>query len=203
MAASTATEWLQSAINAALTLDPEVNAKLAQMSGSVIRVKLKLIERELYLFPRDNGIDISSEYDGEPDTTISGTPLALLKMGLSKQVAPMLLKGDVSIEGNAALGREFKKLLASMDIDWEEIASRMVGDMPAHHVFKALRRLHGWSRKSVQSVIRDTSEYVQEESRDVVSAAELEAFYKQVDELRDAVARIEKDIQKINTSSAS
>ena len=115
----------------------------------------------------------------------------------------MLLKGDVSIEGNTQLGREFKKMLASLDIDWEELASRMLGDAPAHHLFKTLRSIHGWGRKSVESVMQDTSEYLQEESRDVVSAAELEKFYQQVDELRDAVARIEKEYQMPTPPSPS
>ena len=199
----TALDWLQATINATLALDPECQQGMAKMSGSVIRVHLKLIERDLYVFPRENGVDIRAEYDAEADTTISGTPLALLKMGLSKQVAPMLLKGDVSIEGNTALGREFKKLLASLDIDWEELASRMLGDAPAHHLFKTLNTIHQWSRASINSVVQDTTEYLQEESRDLVSPAELEQFNKQVDELRDAVARIEKDISDMTTPRAS
>lgn len=203
MITKTALDWLQSTINATLALDPEVQQTLASMSGRVIRIHMKLIERDLYMFPRDNGLDISAHYEGEADTTISGTPLALLKMGLSKQVAPMMLKGDVSIEGNTQLGREFKKMLASLDIDWEELASRMLGDAPAHHLFRTLRSIHGWGKKTVESVMLDTSEYVQEESRDVVSAAELESFYKQVDQLRDAVARIEKEFDQMHTPPAA
>jgi ubiquinone biosynthesis protein UbiJ len=203
MVTQAALDWLQATVNATLALDPEADQKLAQMSGRVIRIHIKLIERDLFLFPREHGMDIRAECDTEADATISGTPIALFKMGLSKEVTPMLLKGDVSIEGDSQLGRDFKKLLASLDIDWEELASRMLGDAPAHHLFRTLSKIHSWGKTSVQSVIEDSTEYVQEESRDVVPAAELENFYRQVDQLRDDVARLEKELAQMNTPSAN
>ena len=203
MISKAASDWLQTAINAGLALDPEIKQKLTPMAGRVIRIRLRLIERELFLFPNEDGIDIEPDYDGEADTTLSGTPLALLKMGLSKQTAPLLLKGEVSIEGDTHLGREFKKVLASLDIDWEELAAKMIGDAPAHQLFKTLNSMRRWGTQSARSVADDVSEYLQEESRDVVSGAELNHFYQQVDELRDAVARIEKTIAQLSPGSAS
>jgi len=203
MISKAASDWLQTAINAGLALDPEIKDKLRPMAGRVIRIRLKLVERDLYLFPNEDGIDIKADYDGEADATLSGTPLALLKMGLSKQTAPLLLKGEVSIEGDTHLGREFKKVLASLDIDWEELAAKMIGDAPAHQLFKTLSGIQSWSKKSARSVADDVSEYLQEESRDVVSGPELNHFYQQVDELRDAVARMEKTIAQLSPDHAA
>ncbi len=193
-------DWLQAAINAALALDPEIHQKIAAMNGRVICIHLKLIEQDLFLLPSAEGIDVSTQYQAEADTTISGTPLALLKMGLSKQIAPLLLKGEISIEGDTQLGRAFKKVLASLNIDWEELAARMVGDAPAHHIFNTLHIMHRWSRQSLRAVADDVSEYLQEESRDVVSGAELNQFNRQVDALRDAVARIEQRAEQLLAS---
>ena len=201
MWAQATSDWLQSVINAGLALDPESHARLAPMAGRVICIRMTLIERDLYLFPHEHGIDIKAQYDGEADTTISGTPLALLKMGLSRQTAPMMLKGEISIEGDTHLGREFKKVLASLDIDWEELAAKLVGDAPAHQLFKTLQSVHAWGKKSLASVTQDTSEYLQEESRDLVSAAELDYFYQQVDELRDDLAHIEQSLQQADAGS--
>lgn len=203
MAGSRAIDWLKRALNAALALDPEIKNRLAPMEGRVICIRIKLLERNLFVFPSEHGLELSDSFDGEADTTLTGTPLALLKMGLSKQVTPMLLKGDVSIEGDSQLGREFKKVLASIDIDWEEYVARAIGDAPAHQLFKTLHAIRHWGARSAGSVMQDASEYVQEESRDVISAAELEQFYRQVDELRDATARLEKDIQKLKPGTAA
>jgi ubiquinone biosynthesis protein UbiJ len=201
MQGTLAVDWLQAAINAGLALDPEMQDKLRPMTGRVICIRIKLIERELFLFPHEQGITVETQYDGTADTTLTGTPMALLKMGLSKQTAPMLLKGEISIEGDTHLGREFKKVLASLDIDWEELAAKWIGDAPAHQLFKTLSSIQGWGKKSARSVADDVSEYLQEESRDVVSGAELNYFYQQVDDLRDAVARIEKDISQLTSSN--
>lgn len=201
MLAKITSDWLQAAFNAGLALDPEIHARLKPMAGRVICIRLKLLERDLYLFPHEQGIDIRADYAGEVDTILAGTPLALLKMGLSKQTAPLLLKGEISIEGDTQLGREFKKVLASLNIDWEEVAAKLLGDVSAHQLFKTLHSIHAWGKKALHSIAENTSEYLQEESRDVVSGAELEYFYQQVDELRDAIAGIEKSIQELDLLS--
>jgi len=178
-------------VNRYLSLDPEAIEKIAEFEGRVIAVEITGINKTLYFFPHQAGMDVAEQYEGEADTTLKGSPLALMKMGVSKDVATLMLKGEVEIEGDVRLGRSFKKILSEMEIDWEEYIARIVGDAPAHHLFSVSKKIMNWGRQAGKDVAADVSEYLQEESRDVVSKPELEMFYEQVDELRNKFDRLQ------------
>lgn len=181
--------WLEAMINRYLSLDPEVTEKIAELEGRVIAVEITGINKTLYFLPHQAGMDVVEKYDNEADTTLKGSPLALLKMSMSKDVAPLMLKGEVEIEGDVRLGRGFKKILSEMDVDWEEYMARIIGDASAHHLASFAKRIINWGRQAGNDVASDVSEYLQEESRDVVSKPELEMFYEDVDALRNQLDR--------------
>lgn len=186
---------LNTIVNRYLSLDPEMAKKIAVFEGKVIAIELQGAEKIFYLFPQAStegeAIKLSDHFDGIPDTTLKGSPAALFKMGLASDVAPMMLKGEVEINGDVRLGREFKSLLAAIDIDWEESLATWVGDAPAHQLTQATKQLASWASKAKQAISANLSEYLQEESRDVVAGAELESFYEEVDRLRNDVDRLQ------------
>ena len=190
-AMETSISTLEAAINSYLSLDPEVAEKLSALEGKVIAIEISSINKKLYFFPHQEGMTISDYYEGEPDTTLKGSAIALIKMSLSKDVAPLMLKGEIEIEGNVRLGRSFKKILSEMDVDWEEYMARIIGDAPAHHLASLTKKIMNWGRQSSNDVVADVSEYLQEESRDVVSKPELEMFYENVDTLRNQLDRFQ------------
>jgi ubiquinone biosynthesis protein UbiJ len=72
----------------------------------------------------------------------------------------------------------------------EEGLSRWVGDIAAHQVGRVLRGIAGFGRRTEQTIAADISEYLQEESRDLVTRTELEEFLAAVDEVREAADRL-------------
>ena len=85
-----------------------------------------------------------------------------------------------------------------MDIDWEEHLSKMVGDVPANLAFGAINKISSWTKQAMSSFKDDVSEYLQEESRDVVTGAEIDSFNAKVDRLRDDVERLAAVIKTRN-----
>lgn len=189
--------WLDAIINRYLSMDPEMSDKVAAFEGKVIAIDIQGLNKVLYMFPVGSRIIIKQHYDGEADTVLKGTPTALFRMGLSKDVAPMMLKGEIEITGDVRLGREFKKMLGQMDIDWEEHLARLLGDAGAYQMMNVVRRMTDWGLSAANSVSADVAEYLQEESRDVVSGEELEMFYQQVDKLRNDVDRLQARLNVI------
>ncbi len=190
--------WLEAMINRYLSLDPEVTEKLSELEGRVIAVEITGVDKTLYFLPHQSGMDVIEEYEAGADTTLKGSPVALLKMSMSKDVAPLMLKGEVEIEGDVRLGRSFKKILSEMDVDWEEYMARIIGDAPAHHLANLTKKIINWGRQSASDVALDVSEYLQEESRDVVSRPELEKFYQDVDALRNQLDRFQARLNALN-----
>ena len=185
---------IESVINRYLALDPEVLDKLAQFSGKVIKLEITGINKVLYIFPTARGVQVNVEYEGEADTVLRGTPLSLFKMGLVSNTAELLLKGEVEITGDTRLGHQFKNIMSQMDIDWSEPLAALFGDGVAYQLQQTGKMLGQWGKDTVASVSTSLSEYLQEESRDVVSETELEIFNNEVDRLRNDVDRIQAQI---------
>ena len=197
----TSLSLLENAFNRYLALDPEAPEKLSSFEGRVICIDIRGPGKRIYLSINGNRVVFLDAYDNEPDATITGSPSALVKLGASRDAAPLFFSGEVEIRGNTRLGRQFKSLLADMDIDWEEQLSRLVGDIAAHRISDAFNTLRSWGRSAADNFTDDVGEYLQEESRDVVSAAEIAFFCQQVDECRDGTERIKARIDRLHAGN--
>lgn len=194
----TSLSLLENAFNHYLALDPEAPGKLNEFEGRVICIDIRGPGKRIYLSITGNRVIFLDAYDAEPDATIIGSPAALVKLGARRDTAPLFFSGEVEIRGNTRLGRRFKSLLADMDIDWEEHLSRLVGDIAAHRISNAFHALTSWGRRAAGNFADDVGEYLQEESRDVVSEAEMAFFCQQVDECRDGAERIKARIDRLS-----
>ncbi len=191
---------LEAAINRYLALDPEMLDKLAQFNGKVIKLEITGINKTLYMLPNDRGIQILNEYDGSVDTVLRGTPVSLFKMGLVANAANLLLKGEIEITGDTRLGHQFKNVFSQMDIDWSEPLANLLGDGLAYQIQQSGSKLAYWGKESIKSVSTSFSEYLQEESRDVVTGTELNIFNEAVDQCRNDVDRLQARINALVNS---
>ncbi len=189
---------LEAAFNNYLALDPEAPEKLTAFDGKIICIDIKGLNKSLYLLINGSKISMVNQHDAEPDATIIGSPAALFKLGVHRDSAPLFFAGEVEIRGDTRLGRQFKSLLADMEIDWEEHLSRLIGDIAAHRVAGLFNTLKEWSESVAGNFTDDVGEYLQEESRDVVSGAEMGMFYQQVDKLRDDTERLKARIDRLS-----
>lgn len=188
---------IEAAINQVLALDPDTLERLRALNGKVIAIELQGLDVTLYLIPTDAGLSVFGHFEGEPDTTLRGTPVGMLRMGLAENAGDSFFAGDVEISGDVELGTQFRDILDDLDIDWEEHLSHITGDVVAHKVGNLLRDAVDWGRKTLDTLGRDGAEYLQEESRDLPTRGEMEAFLAAVDTLRSDVDRLEARIKRL------
>ena len=187
---------LEITLNRYLSLDPETLSRLAGMTGKLIAVELRGVGITLYMAPHSGGIQLLREYDGSADAVISGTPLALARVGLGEERG-LLFAGEVEIRGDVTLGQRFESVLRELDIDWEEQLSHLVGDAAAHQVGNLVRDALQWGAKSVDTLGRDLTEYLQEESRQLPQQDEVNKFLAAVDMLRNDVERLDARVKRL------
>ena len=194
------TASIESALNRYLSLDPGALSRFSSLEGKVIAIEIKGIHKTLSLFPSADGFLVLTDYDGEADAIISGSPVSLAKMGLEKDPKDMIFSGEIEISGDTAVANEFNRLLSKIDIDWEEILAKNIGDIAAHKVGNLINGTNQWIKRSKKSVFLDTGEYIQEEIKLSPSNAELRKFINQVDEIREIADRLKVriDILKKN-----
>ncbi len=182
---------LETALNRYLSLDPDILPQLAELAGTVIAIEPEGLGMTLYLFPGAQGVQVMDCYDGEPTVRIRGAPLALIQQWRGQSA------GEIAVEGDAATGRRFQTLVARLDIDWEERLSNVVGDAAAHQLGQFWRGFRSWGQQTSATLLRDGSEYLQQELRVLPSRPAVESFLSAVDVLREDTDRLEARIVRL------
>ena len=195
--ANIAASTLQSAFNRCLAFDTLSRSRFAKLQGKVVAIELQGVGVTVFVMPEAEQVVLRAAHEGEVDVTLSGTPFAFARMGMADDSADSLFKGDVTLQGDSALGQRFGEIIKDLDIDWEEMASRVMGDVLAHKLGDAVRGGVTWSRDNVASSQQNLAEYLQEELRQLPVRDEVDDFLADVDTLRNDVDRAEARIKRL------
>lgn len=187
---------VESAINQYIALDPEGAARGTELHGRVILIEVTGFGTRIYVIPGSTGVQLFSDYVGEPDCVLRGTPLALARLGASRQ-EEQLFSGEVQVEGDTHLAQVFGDFLGGLEVDWEEQLSRLVGDAAAHQFGSRARAVGRWGQRTGNTLTQDVKEYLQEEARLLPGPYELQAFLDDVDRLRDDVERLAARVERL------
>ncbi|HXF67524.1 MAG TPA: sterol-binding protein [Burkholderiales bacterium] len=109
---------------------------------------------------------------------------------------------EVEAAGDAELAAVVNRLARELDWDLEEDLSRWFGDVAAHRMAETGRSLKRWGEATLEHLGRTLAEYWTEEAPLIAGAREVREFGHAVDELRDAVARLEARIARLSGERA-
>ncbi len=184
---------LEAALDQVLRLDPDIRSRLAALEGKVIAIEPEGLGLTLYLLPGVTGIRVVDQCAGEPTVRVRGTPLALAQQWRGRGTSG----GDVIIEGDAAVGRQFQTVLRHLDIDWEEQLSRLLGDAAAHQAGRFWRGFQSWGQRTGDTLRRDGGEYLQRELQVLPPRPAVEQFLSAVDALREDTDRLAARLERL------
>jgi ubiquinone biosynthesis accessory factor UbiJ len=184
---------LESVLNRNIAASSAARELCRRLSGKVLALHVEGLAASLYFKAQDDRMLLDSAHEGAPTATLSGTPLALLRL-VGPSPESVLRSGSVHIEGDAEAVQAFSQLLKAAKPDLEEELSRVVGDVAAHQIGVAARSALGFARRAADTLAQNVAEYLQEEGRDLPSRTEAEEFVAGVDALRDATDRLEARI---------
>ena len=195
-ASSTLAAALESALDLYLRQDPENAERAARLQGSVIALSVTGTGITLYFLPDASGVQVLGHYEGDVTTHLSGSPAGFARLALDRR-EDALFQGAVKIDGDAATGQQFQALLADTDLDWEELLSRVTGDVIAHQAGRVVAHLRRALREGGETLANDTGEYLQEEARLLPTAVEVRYFLDDVDRLRDDAERLQTRVERL------
>jgi ubiquinone biosynthesis protein UbiJ len=139
---------------------------------------------------------------GEVASAAPGAPRDL-EVRISPFLLPRLAAGEeaafreIEMQGDAELAQEISFLVRNLSWDVEEDLSRAVGDIAAHRIASTAREVRRWGREASLRMAQGAAEYWTEESPLIASRVKIESFARDVSELRDAVERLEKRIDRL------
>ena len=180
------------ALNHLLGAEPWARERLARFAGEAFELRLPLAPALRFAIAGDGSVGPA------PD----GAPVALV-LTLEAGALPALFRGEdhfmraVDVSGNARLANEVLFLVRNLRWDAEEDLSRLFGDAAAHRIAGAVRTLAGWQADAARRIAEAFMEYAIEERGLLVRRAELDGLARRVAQLRDALERIEKRLERL------
>jgi len=190
-------EQVENALNRYLALDPEFQKHLAPLKGKIITVELAVLNSLFQLTFLEKGLELSPGQNLAAEMKIRGTPLNLLSLALRGDKKRGFFASDVTIEGDAELGQQITQLFDQVDIDWEEHLAQALGDLPAHKLSRFTKGLFNWGKQAKNSLTQNMNEYIHEEKPWFPPQEALEDFFRNVDDLRLDVDRLEARVKHL------
>jgi ubiquinone biosynthesis protein UbiJ len=120
--------------------------------------------------------------------TLRASPLDLLRLVRADGVSDVK-RTHASLSGDLEVAERYSQLFKVAQPDLEEEVAKWVGDIPAHALGESVRDVRAWLKRAVGALRMNTAEYLQEESRAMPAPLEAEAFFSDVERLRDDVER--------------
>ncbi len=181
---------LERALNATLAMDPASVQLLAKLDGRVIAMNIESIDGSFYLLPHRERVTIEIDHDQNPDIVIKGGLLAYVRSATASVRGSANPDQLLEISGDAHSVAVLRDFLRSLQPDFEEQLSSLVGDMPARQAGNQIRSFAEWAEQVGQSIAVNTGEYLTEEKQLLVARPRIDRFLIAVDQLRNDTERL-------------
>ena len=182
-------------VNRILRASPLAMARLSHFAGKTAEFTSGPIRLRLTVAPCGE-VDIASR-DAAADVSMTAKPSLLPRLAAGDEAAFR----ETRFEGDAEFAQEIAYLARHLEWDVEEDLSKAVGDIVAHRFMAGARDLRAWSKDARQRLGENFKEYLTEERPALVPRRDAQEFLHDVDALRDDVARLEKRINRLASSS--
>jgi ubiquinone biosynthesis protein UbiJ len=177
------------AINRLLRASTWALEKLRPHAGRTVR--LECAPAELVFTITAAGEVAAAASSATPDATISVTPGVLLRLAARDESA----WNAAQVSGDVELAAAIDSVCRNLEWDYEEDLSRLFGDVAAHRMAQGLRELDRWGRATALNLAEAFAEYATHEQPTLALRRAVEAFNRDVDEVRDHAARLEKRLE--------
>ncbi len=191
---------LENALNIFLSLDNNISQYLSPLANKIIAINIQPFNETLYLCPTPNSIQLLDFSPKEADTRLTGSVFAFGLMGISASPMRSIFSGDVKIEGDMQTGKKFQELFEKLDLNLEPLIAQYTGNTVANSLGQFFQSSKSWSEQTAETFKLNIAEFLQEETRDLPSAPEIDIFYKEVDQLRCDFDRLNSRIERLHNS---
>lgn len=154
------------------------------------------IPLSLKIIANDGRIYVGTDPETGADVEISGTLIALNRVIFSESQAP-LRQGHVRTTGNVEIAEQFRMLFLLARPNLEEDLADLVGDEAAPRIAGAFRNIRHLAVDTLEDIAAQVSDYLKEDGQHLPSRTETEAFFSDVDELSNDLARTEARLSRV------
>jgi ubiquinone biosynthesis protein UbiJ len=194
------TQTIENVLNRGLPRSPRARQICRELRGHRVGVDVSGFAR-LIVESTGETLQLTSDAAAPAEAEIVGGPLSLMALAGDSPEA-VIQRGDVQIRGDAELAQRFRELALLLRPDIEEEVSKVIGDVPAHHLGRFARAAFGWTRHAAGTQMRNVAEFLAHERQHLVPRAEADQLLRGVDLLRENTDRLEARIELLTRKPA-
>lgn len=184
-------------LNGVLALDAASRARLQGLEGNTLAVHATQPALSVYVSVRGGRISLSAIHEGPETASLRGPASALLALLAQGARVDSLHAHNLELRGDTAFVQSLQSLLRDLDVDWEYQVSRVLGDIPTQALADGLRGAGAQLRRTGTRLREDLDDYLHEEAGLLPGAAALEAFYRDIAELKLRAERLEARLAQL------
>lgn len=184
-------------LNRTLQLDPGTQERLTRLSGKALSLEFINTGLVLYIIPDMEGVRLYTDYSGQVNVSIRGSPVNLAAYLMSSSGKGEGFTGRLEIIGDVGLAQDFQSIIKEVDLDWEEFLSRWLGDTLVHKMGNMVRDTINFARDTKRTLELDVSEYLRYEKEILPEQSEVDEYIAAIDELRNDTERLKLRVNRL------
>jgi ubiquinone biosynthesis protein UbiJ len=192
---------LNRALARALADSPRAQALCAELAGRTLVLRIDGVPGCIALTSDGGALTLRRGSELRADASLSGGALSLLALA-GADAEDVIRRGDVRIDGDAAIAERFRELARLLRPNVEAGLARVLGPLPAHLMARSARGALAWTRHATRTAVDNVAEYLAHESRDLVPRAEAEDYLRGVEALREQVDRMDARVRRLEQQAA-
>ncbi len=186
------------AVNHLLAREAWARERLIPFAGKTARLEVAPVTIVLLVQADGCVAPVNAHEAGRCDVSIVLSNDALFAFAGGGQAAVMK---HVKIDGDAEFATQIGKLIEHLRWEPEEDLAWLIGDAPAYRIAGLIRSTGEQMRRTSRGVFGSVLEYWLDEDPQLVRRTALAEFTEELSRTRDALARVEKRIERLEQSA--
>ncbi|MEQ4709248.1 ubiquinone biosynthesis accessory factor UbiJ [Providencia huaxiensis] len=191
------TALMETSLNHMLFKEKVLQPARMRLAGKVMAIELKELNKTLTLVFAENHVDVLSQWAEPADCTIKTSIFTLVKLKDKQQLAQLINRGDIVIEGDMQIVQHWSSLLDLAIWNPAHYLSPYIGDVAAEGLSKLLNKgacLASHLVKWQKTYIKDA---IVEEWKMAPSQLELAHFSDGVEQIENSLSALEQRLSQL------
>lgn len=198
---------VEQAINRMIDLDPLTREALIALEGRSVEFLVQIPMIQIRILVQNQRLCCSlPEKDLQADLVITSTLSGLVRqlpwIQTARRHDSYSPSKRMQITGDAEFARRLQQLFSGFDPDWQHALIVRLGPIVGGQIATVLDHCYALTKEQLVYVGSSTAQYLTEETRAVLSRAELEAFYEAVDRLQEDTERLAARLARVQKAGS-
>lgn len=189
---------LQQALNKAIKLDDSAKWQLEKMAGKTLRLQCTQPDFDIAIAVQDGFIELlAGDEIKNCDCHISGQAADFIALLNAEDKTAAMINSALNVKGDSQILITLQTIAQELELDIEYHLSRIIGDVPAHHLGQLGRHGQQLLQQGRPVFKRHLQEFLQQETKLIPTPDEFDRFVHSLSQTQTQLERIEAKLKML------